>query len=107
MEDTKVGERIRILREINCYTREALAEKVDISTKFLYDIETGKKGFSANTLCRIAEALSVSCDFIMFGESTSKVNLNNIVAVLNKFENSQMGKIFEIISSIYDLSIKK
>ena len=41
MSDRYVGERIRELREIQCYTREALAEKVDISPKFLYEIETG------------------------------------------------------------------
>ncbi len=39
----RVGERIRELREIQNYTREVLAEKVEISAKFLYEIETGKK----------------------------------------------------------------
>ena len=38
-----IGFRIRSLREANCYTRDALAEKVDISAKFLYEID--KKDF--------------------------------------------------------------
>lgn len=62
MSSIQAGQRIRELREIQNYTRESLAEKVDISVKFLYEIETGKKGFSAETLCRISKALSVSCD---------------------------------------------
>ena len=33
--DRKVGERIRELREIQNFTREAFAAKVDISAKFL------------------------------------------------------------------------
>ena len=68
MSQMKRGERIRELREIQNYTREAFAEKIDISPKFLYEIETGKKGFSADVLGRISKALSISCDYIMFGE---------------------------------------
>ena len=68
MSQMKRGERIRELREIQTYTREAFAEKIDISPKFLYEIETGKKGFSADVLGRISKALSISCDYIMFGE---------------------------------------
>ena len=43
MSNIQIGDRIRTLREMNNYTREELAEKVDISTKFLYEIEMGKK----------------------------------------------------------------
>ncbi len=53
MSNIEVGARIRELREIQNYTREGLAEKVDISAKFLYEIEMGKKGFSADTLLKI------------------------------------------------------
>lgn len=68
MGNVKAGGRIRELREMQKRTREDLAEEVEISCKFLYEIETGRKGFSADILCRIAQALSVSCDDIMFGE---------------------------------------
>lgn len=74
MSNIEVGARIRELREIQNYTREGLAEKVDISAKFLYEIEMGKKGFSADTLCRISKALSVSCDYIMLMRNQSAQN---------------------------------
>ncbi len=64
----QVGERIRKLREAKKLTRDDMVEKVGISAKFIYEIETGRKGFSAENLCRIAKVLSVSCDYIMFGE---------------------------------------
>ncbi len=41
------GARIRRIRELNRYTRDELAELANISPKFLYEIETGQKGFSA------------------------------------------------------------
>ena len=45
MSGAQIGERIRELREVQNYTREVFAEKAGISSKFLYEIETGKKGF--------------------------------------------------------------
>ncbi len=50
MERKKVGNRIRELREMHNYTREGMAEMVEISPKFLYEIESGKKDFH-QTFC--------------------------------------------------------
>lgn len=49
------------------YSREKLSENAKISVKFLYEIETDKKGFSAHTLVNLSEALGVSTDYIMTG----------------------------------------
>ncbi len=105
MSNIQVGERIRELREIQNYTREALAEKVDISAKFLYEIEVGKKGFSADTLCRISKALSVSCDYIMYGEEKEHRGKEKIICVLEMLEPKQVSKIqdiLKILSSMCD-----
>ena len=49
MSYKEIGARIRALREDDGLTRDRLAERVGISSKFLYEIEMGKKGFSAET----------------------------------------------------------
>lgn len=100
MENKEIGERIAYLRVVNHYTREALAEMVGITPKFLYDIETGKKGFSANTLYRISKSLGVSCDYIISGTTNS--NLTEI-EVVEMFEPSQQKRIKELLHVIYDL----
>lgn len=74
MSNILIGKRIRELRETQNYTREEFAEKIFISSKFLYEIEVGKKGFSANTLSKIAMALNVSSDYILFGEKEQYAN---------------------------------
>ena len=79
MSDIHIGERIQRLREEHNYTREALAEKADISSKFLYEIEKGKKGFSINTLCKISKALAVSCDYIVLGVDKKHCINNRII----------------------------
>lgn len=97
MESVKIGKRIRELREMQNYTRETLAEKIDISTKFLYEIEVGKRNFSAGTLSRIAKELSVSCDYILFGENTKHKGSEKILCVPEMLEPKQISKIQDIL----------
>lgn len=63
-----VGGRIRHIRIMRGYTREFLAEKADISSKFLYEIETGRKGFSVLVLYNICQALEVDSNYILNGK---------------------------------------
>ena len=98
-----IGQRIRSLREANCYTRDAFAEKIDISAKFLYEIEMGKKGFSADILCRISRALLVSCDYIMLGEEPGGHSKEKIICVLEKLEPKQTSRIQDISKILYEM----
>lgn len=68
MDWISVGQRIRKQRESLRYTRETLAEKIDVTPKFCSDIELGVKGMSVPTLCRIAVTLNLSVDYILFGD---------------------------------------
>ena len=92
-----VGLRIRETRESQNYTREGFAEKVGISPKFLYEIESRCKGFSANTLCKIADALSVSCDFIMTGEELPERSNEKIICTLERIEPRQISRMQEVL----------
>ena len=67
MDWVEIGGRIRKQRELFGYTREVFAEKLDITPKFCSDIELGVKGMSVQTLCRIADVLKLSTDYILFG----------------------------------------
>lgn len=99
----EIGERIRNLRENNNYTREAFAESVGISSKFLYEIEMGKKGFSADTLLKISRSLSVSCDYLLTGSNQSNKAVENIITILEGFEPEQMGQLRDILVLIKEM----
>ena len=71
--DIQPGDRIRQLREAKHYTRDRLADEVGITSKFLYEIEKGRRSFSAINLVGLARALSVSCDYIMLGEQGDRI----------------------------------
>ena len=65
--NAEIGKRIKCQRLKQGITRDELAHKAGISGKFLYEIETGKKGMSAETLYTVANVLNVSADWVMCG----------------------------------------
>ena len=68
MDWTEIGGRIRGQREYLGYTREQFSELLDVTPKFCSDIELGLKGMSIPTLCKIANSLQLSTDYILFGQ---------------------------------------
>ena len=66
MINKEIGLRIRKQRELLGYTREELAEKLNVSPKFCADIEHGTKGMSTDTLCKLSKELLMSTDYILF-----------------------------------------
>ena len=99
----ETGNRIRSLREEKHYTREKLAEKADLSPKFLYEIEIGIKGFSADTLCRLAEALDVNTDYILFGENETWIN-NKLPPFLDELTTEVQKDLMEILKLIHKIT---
>ena len=77
--NTDIGGRIFELRRTAQLTREQLAEKAEISIQFLADIESGKKGMSAATLCKLCRALRVSADYILFGYEENRSRVHEII----------------------------
>ena len=66
----EIGQRIKERRKFMKYTREKLAELVDISPQFLANIESGKKGMSFSTLKKLCETLGMSCDYVILGKTS-------------------------------------
>ena len=64
------GRRVRELRNYYRYTTEQLAALVGVSTQFLSDVERGKKSMTAPNVARLAAALHVSADFLLWGNDS-------------------------------------
>ena len=95
------GERILLVRVMRGHTRESLAELAEISPKFLYEIETGKKGFSAQVLYNLCKALHIDCDYVLTGKQDMTYD-QNLTMVLELFKKEQSEKIGEILKQIYE-----
>lgn len=98
-----IGERIKKLRQLHNYTREDLAEKAEISSKFLYEIEMGRKGLSADTLLKIARTLSCSCDYILTGENFEKSQENRTLHMLDSFSSKDMTYVNKMLALLQEM----
>lgn len=103
---TTPGERIRGLREDRGYTRDYLSEATGISTKFLFEIETNKKGFSAYTLMKISNVLEVSMDYIMTGQLSFDCK-DEIAVTLEQFKPHTLEAIEKLLKIAYDIANDK
>lgn len=60
-----LGARVKLRRKEKKLTREQLAEKIDVSVRFLADVESGAVGVSLATLKELCEALELSADYLL------------------------------------------
>jgi len=98
----EAGNRIYLARMARGYTREYLAEMASVSSKFLYEIETGKKGFSAAVLYNLSKALGIDCDYILTGQEREGYD-KRLLDILQLFNLEQSEKISTILKQIYEL----
>lgn len=103
MVRSEIGGRIKNLREARNYTREELAEKAEISSKFLYEVEKGRKGLSADTLLKISRTLSCSCDYILTGEEVPIEKGDQAEQLLQRFKGQERGYIVKLLSLMQEM----
>ena len=68
MDKKDLGLRLRDLRIEANYTQEELAEKADMSTVYLGEVERGQKVMGVDKFINIVKALGVSADYVLCNE---------------------------------------
>lgn len=93
-----IGARIRSCREAQGLTREQFSEAINVTPRFLYDIELGNKGMSIDTLANIGNKLHVSTDYILVGTTPDTQNDINpeLIALITQCPISQREHLSEI-----------
>lgn len=77
-----IGERIRKHRKELGYTQAVLAEKVDLSTEYICEIETGRKNASLFALISISDVIGISIEELLFGEYTENATIRAMAIIL-------------------------
>ncbi len=103
MKDINIilGERVRVRRNMIKLTREKLAEMVNVSPRFLADVEAGKVGVSMETLKLLSIALQVSSDYLL-GIKDDSYAIAEILQ--NSFSSLDPKYYMSILSLINELS---
>ena len=68
----EMGKRIRERRELLKMSRDELARRLDVTSKFIADLEYGEKGASVKNLYRLKQILGVSVDYLMDGNPSNQ-----------------------------------
>lgn len=108
ISNASIGGRIRKIREERGYTREQLAEYADISADFLWQIETGRKSMKVQNLAKLAAALNVPADYLIYGRDLYKDNpkINSMVAALPNEVQKQIEKMITLFIDTLRIGIK-
>lgn len=83
-------------------TQEALAEKANLTTQFVSYAESGKRAMRSENLLRIANALSVSTDYLLTGDIIDK-DLLLLSEKLQKLTPSQVRIVESVIDECVEL----
>lgn len=99
--NSDIGGRIREIREIKGYTREQLAEYAEISANFLWEIESGRKSVKVQNLAKLALALNVSTDYLIFGSRQNKPS-EIVSEVLSALPDNLKGNFEKMVELFID-----
>ncbi|WP_409967682.1 helix-turn-helix transcriptional regulator [Bengtsoniella intestinalis] len=93
---TQIGINVARYREKAKMTQAELAEQVNLSPAYISRLECGKKSMTMVTLYHLAEALDVSCNALIYPESSS-AQIDTITHLLSDKEQAYLQGIEEII----------
>jgi len=99
------GKRIRAIRKAANLSREKLAERTDITSNYLGEIERGEKWPSLQILSALAKALDVSpARFFEFDSSPNdtRVLRKQLDHFLARRDSKQLQQIQRVLAALFD-----
>lgn len=105
----QIGMRIAELRRSRKLTQEALAEKLNITTKHISHVERGCASLSVKALIELSRALDCSVDYILFGAFEDKATAllpDTILEILHSGRKDDVDRLIRYLQ-IYTELYKK
>ena len=98
----EIGQRIRKFRKAYNFSQEQLAEKVGISTTHMSHIETGNTKLSLPVLVKIANALSVQTDELLYDvpQINKTVIKRELMEILDSCSQHDMYILIDVIRTL-------
>lgn len=104
-----LGSRIREARMLQKLTQQELAEMVNISKRYLSDLENGRVNPSFDVLCAITRQLNISLDAIVYDDFRDlDRRMREITIAVSKYDqryHNYFLNMLEAIVSKYDQSV--
>ena len=103
LNQKEIGRRVRLRRDYYGLSREQLAEKIEVSSQFITDIEYGHRGMSLETLYKMSQVLQTSADYFLAGkiqeeeDEETALFREEINAALSKCSKEQLKGVSQMI----------
>lgn len=98
------GERLRDRRNALGLTQEFVSDKAGISLCFYQMLERGEKSVSLDTLINLSKALTISTDYLLFGDLSHNLE-SPLVEVLSGLPQPQREDALKILQ-LYSKAVK-
>ena len=93
--------RIRKAREDMGYTREKIAEKLDVSVSYLAELERGRTGLSVKMLIKVCNVLGLSSDYVLFGNERTEDELR--LDAIRRIDEKYLPLLDKVIEELLSL----
>lgn len=107
MNQIELGYRIKQCRQMQHLTQEKLAEIIDVSPHYIYEVEKGLKCMSLNTFTEIASALNTSTDYLISGtqapsraSSNTEISFDRLSLLLSNLTPQQRDNLADILTTL-------
>lgn len=87
MDLASIGSRIKAERKKLGLSQEKLAEQINVTPHYIYEIERGSKAMSMETLINLCTFMELSTDYILFG--IQKQNSGSVYEKLDQLSDER------------------
>ena len=106
MDYCSLGINIKTARKKVHMTQEELAEKVDISTVFVSQIENANRKASLETVYKISKALNITIDDLLSDEKQKTIDdVDELLFLLQSRSDTEKKFVTEIVKNILELGV--
>lgn len=88
LDKVEMGSRIRARRNFLGWSREELADKLGVSTKYLADLECGARGITIQRFYVLTQVLDLSADYILTGYVVGEVDEIERARIIESIEEA-------------------
>lgn len=98
-----LGNNLKKIRLSKKLTQEQLAEKINISTQLLKDIESGRKLGSLNTFISICVALNETPNTLLYELFTNNItNNNSLISKIDRLSERDKKIVENLVNNMLD-----
>jgi len=101
MDKKEIGTRVKMCRKSKKLTQEALAEQINVSPHYIYEIERGSKTMSLNILAQLSQVLHISTDYLLFGQQQeSSLPTDELSILVDRLSGENRKAVTKMLSAI-------